>query len=477
MNRIFRAPRLVRFRRPILSALALFLFLFSANVFAQETKQNNVAGQKDAAQIFNQGQDAHEKGDYKIAVKFYDEAIKLAPEFPEAEFQRGNALLALNETEKAEKAFRRALELRAEWTLPMTNLGALLVEKNQFAEAERLLAKAIEADAQNSSAYSALADLRLKTEASAQTLNELLAKIQNLSTKARPTAAIWTARAALENALNDKTTAKTSLARALEIEANNKSALLLRAEIALADGDFERAAADAGTLSKIAPDAVNTNLLRARIFAAQNKPDDALKVLDSIKNPAPEVVALRAELAASNWTNTADLEKLLEQNQKNASVLSRLCALYRRENPSKSLDYCRRASEVEPNNITHAVGFGAALVQAKQFESAVAILRRIVQIAPENFTARANLATALFELKRFNEAKTEYVWLTEKQPDLPIAYYFLAIAHDSLGEYADALLNYRQFLKLADAEQNRLEIEKVNLRLPLLSKKVKSEKR
>ncbi|MBA2620652.1 MAG: tetratricopeptide repeat protein, partial [Acidobacteria bacterium] len=401
MNRVSRAPRFVRFRRPILSALAALLFLFSVNAFAQETKQDTEAEQKDAVRIFNQGQDAHERGDYKIAVKFYDQALKIAPEFPEAEFQRGNALLSLNERDEAEKAFRRALELRADWTLPMTNLGALLIQKNQFTEAEKLLNRAIAADAQNSSAYSALADLQLKTKASAQSLKELLAKTQNLSMKAKPTAAIWASRAALENALNDKTAAKMSLARALEIEASSKPALLLRAEIALAEGDFARAAADAGTLSKIAPDAVNIILLRSRVFAAQNKADDALKILDSIKNPAPEVIALRAELAvASGSTNAADLEKLLEQNPKNAGVLSRLCALYRTENPSKALDFCRRAAEAEPNNITHAVGFAAALVQAKQFENAVAILRRISEIAPDNFTARANLATALFELKR-----------------------------------------------------------------------------
>ena len=145
----------------------------------------------------------------------------------------------------------------------------------------------------------------------------------------------------------------------------------------------------------------------------------------------------------------------------------------RASNPGKSLEYCRRAAEAEPDNLNHAVGYGAALVQAKQFETAAGLLRKILGIAPDNFTARANLATALFQLKRYNEAKYEYRWLTEKKPDLAVAYYFLAISHDSLGEYMDAMANYQQFLKLADAQQNQVEIEKVNLRLPALQKLIK----
>jgi tetratricopeptide (TPR) repeat protein len=179
---------------------------------------------------------------------------------------------------------------------------------------------------------------------------------------------------------------------------------------------------------------------------------------------------------ASGSVNIVELESELEKDQKNIVILGRLCAILRIENPTKALEYCKRASEVEPNNINHAIGFGAALVQAKQYENAATILRRILRIAPDNFTARANLATALFHSKQYAEAKTEYVWLTEKQPDLAIAYYFLAIAHDNLGEYLDAGANYQQFLKIADQTQNKLEIEKVNLRLPSLEKLIKQKK-
>ena len=456
---------------PVIIAVLLLVLCASPN-FAQDEDEDSA----EAVRIFNLAQDAHEKGDLAGAIKFYDQAIKLAPEFPEAEYQKGNALLSLGKRDEAEKSFRRAVELRADWTLPMTSLGAILVGSNRFDEAEKILLKAVELDANNFPAFAALTDLRLKTNAPSALLKELLAKIRSLTSKANPTASIWVSRAALERFLGDNPAAKTSLNRALLVEPKNKPALLESAEIAVSESDFAGASEIVKTLFQLSPNAVEVKLLQSRILALNGNPAEAIKILDSIENKTAEVVELRGKISASGSTNAAELEKQLGKDQKNAALLGRLCTILRTENPPKALDYCRRAAEAEPDNINHAVGFGAALVQAKRYENAVQILRRILQIAPDNYTAHANLATALFQLKRFAEAKAEYLRLTEKQPDLPFAYYFLAITHDNLGEYLDAMANYQQFLKLADATSNKLEIEKVNLRLPILQKQIKDKK-
>jgi tetratricopeptide (TPR) repeat protein len=129
--------------RLLFATVLLLSFAFAG--FAQEEDEN----QTDAIKIFNLAQDTHEKGKLQDALKLYEEAIKLAPEFPEAEFQRGNALLSLGKTQEAEKAFRRAIDLREDWTLPMANLGALLISTNQFDEAGLILSKAVELDNKN----------------------------------------------------------------------------------------------------------------------------------------------------------------------------------------------------------------------------------------------------------------------------------------------------------------------------------------
>lgn len=461
--------------RLIVLTVVLSLLSFSQIGFAQEEEVDETA-QAAAIAKFNEGQDAHEKGDFQTALKFYDEAIKIAPEFPEVEYQRGNAFLSLKKPGEAEKAFRRAVELRDDWTLAMASLGGLLLEKNNFSEAEKFLTKAVELDANNFPAYAALTDLRLKTKAAPSVLKELLTKIKSLTVKANPTASIWAAQGAIESALGDKTAAKKSLSNALALDAKNIFALQSRVEVSLAEADFAKALNDSKTLVSITPDATDSKVLLARVYAESGEKDTALKILNSLDAANQNVAVLKNAIEKSDSANAAELEKELEKDPRNAPILGRLCNLLRVENPAKALEYCRRASEAEPNNVNHAVGYGAALVQAKQYEPAAIVLKKIVQLAPDNYTAHANLATALFQSKRYAEAVSEYEWLTEKQPKLAIGYYFLAISHDNLEQYVDAMANYQQFLKTADGNENKLEIEKVNLRLPGLQNLIKRGK-
>lgn len=455
----------------------LLLFLSIVLVFAGVSGglAQEESAEQDPVTIFNEAQDAHEKGDLPAAVGLYLKALKLAPDFPEALYQLGSAYAMQGKNAEAENSFRRAIELRENWTLPMTGLASLLVEKNQFAEAEKLLAAA-ELDEQNAPALVVLTDLRLKTNAAPEILKELLTKLRVSTAKAKPTAAIWSARAAVERALGDLPAAKTSLARALSLEPNNKSALAERIELALSENDLAAALENARNLLKLAPDSANARFLLARANAAGGQTDEALKILASIENITPAMTAFRDKIVANTSVNAADLEKQLEKDPGNAALAGRLCSLLRVDSPVKALQYCRRAAEAEPNNLNHAIGYGAALVQAKEFENAVTLFRRIIGVAPDNYTAHANLAVALFQLKRFQEAKTEYLWLAEKQPELAVTYYFLGIVFDTLKEYMDAMANYQHFLKLADPEKNKLEIEKVNLRLPGLQKQLKEKR-
>lgn len=454
-----------------LAALLLFLALPALCVAQEED-----ASSDDAVAIFNQGQDAHEKGDFPEAIALYEKALKIIPEFPEAEYQRGIAFLSLRKTDEAEKSFRRALEIRPEWTLAMASLGSILVQKGRFEEADRVLVKSIELNDQNFPAYVALAQLRIRAKADQTKLRELLSKITILTSKASPTSGIWAARGSLENALGERAAAKVSLNKALEIDPKERTALHELVNIALAEDDPARARQSLNALSAISPNSSSVKFLEARIFAAEGKFPDALKVLDSIKEQSADSEALRTQIIAATSSNPADLEKQLEANTKDAAVLGRLCSLLRVDAPAKALDYCRRASEAEPSKVRHAIGYAAALVQAKRYDEAAALLKKLLTHAPDNSTLHANLATALFQLKRYEEAKAEYLWLTEKQPNLAGAYYFLAITHDQLGEYLDAAANYNLFLKLADPEQSKLEIEKVNLRMPVLLRQIKDKK-
>ena len=95
----------------------------------------------DPVKLFERGQNAHARGDLVKALEFYEEAIKVRPEFPEAEFQRANVLVALGRPVEAESGFRRAIELKKDWSLPYSALGTLLVGLNRDSEAESFCAR------------------------------------------------------------------------------------------------------------------------------------------------------------------------------------------------------------------------------------------------------------------------------------------------------------------------------------------------
>jgi len=77
-------------------------------------------------------------------------------------------------------------------------------------------------------------------------------------------------------------------------------------------------------------------------------------------------------------------------------------------------------------------------------------------------------------LKQYPDALIEYKWLNGARPELPVTYFLLARAYDLTGELERALATYEAFLAKADAAQNGLEMEKVNLRLPNLRRQIKN---
>ncbi len=458
----------------LLAFLAVVLNLVLASgVIGQDEGEDKAA---EAIALFQKGQDSHEKGQFAAAISLYEKAIELVPEFPEAELQRGNALISIGRIDDAEKAFRNAVKFRGEWTLALANLGSVLVRKGQYQEAEKILLKAITLDELNFPAYSALTDLRIKTKAKPEVLRELLSRIEVLTGKAKPTPSIWADRGALETALSDSKAAKISFDRALALDPNNQNAISGKAFALLNEGDAAGAESLVRKLESIAPGTANTIVLKARLLISMDRSEEAAKMLNALENPSPEVADFRDKMKISKSENIGELENQLEKKPEDPLVLGKLCGLYRTTDPAKALDLCRRASKADPENMTPAVGYAAALVQAKMFLDAIGLLRRLQSISPDNVTIRANLATAYFQLKRYPEAKLEYQWITEKQPELPAAHFFLAITHDHLLEYEDAMANYQQFLRIADAEKNKLEIEKVNLRLPSLQKQIKDKK-
>jgi protein O-GlcNAc transferase len=465
--------------RRLVFALALVLALACAPALrAQETDEFGDAA-ADPVKLFNRGQEAHAKKDYERALELYDEALQLRPDFPEAEFQKAGALVALGRLPEAEKSYRRATELRRTWALPPAALGLLLVRTaGREREAEPLLRRALELDAKNLTATVALAELRTRAGDAAEA-----AALWRRATELKPDdASLWVARARAEAGVKVAAAALKSYGRAVEINPADAEARLGRADLLIASGEGERALEDVRALetqSKSSSDWKLAVAVANRYGLAGHK-EEARRLYDALPEEArqsEEGRKLLAALADTPCEETpearAALERLVAADPKNANALACLGQLTRTTDPARSLDYFRRAADADPRSADHAVGYAAALVQLRRFPEAAAILRRVVAAAPDKYEAHANLASALYEMRLYNEAVVEYKWISQARPELSVVHFLIATAHDHLGEYEEALAEYETFLARADARVNQLEIEKVNLRLPSLRNQIK----
>jgi tetratricopeptide (TPR) repeat protein len=451
--------------------------LFSVCVVAQ-TPEPFGDDATDPVRLFERGQSAHARGDLEKALVFYEQALKVRPEFPEAEFQRGNALASLGRLSEAEAAFRQAISYKKNWSLPYSALGALLMRQDRDKDAEQLFRQALAVDTKDGVALRLLSEIRLR----AGDAKEALELATRATAMAEAPASAWIGLALAEKANGNKVAAKAALDRVLADEPENFAALLERADLFADEKNLDSAIGDLKAAAKLKPadKAVASRL--ANVLQQAGKNDEALAVAKSAglevqqSTTATGVVGTPEEIEAANSTDPAiarkALEKLLEKNPRNAMLLGRLGASYRTDDPARSLDFYRKASEIQPDAPEYALGYAAALVQARRFAEAARILQQVIKVSPENYAAHANLATALYEAKRYQEAIPEYQWILNAKPEVAVAHYFIATSHDYLGEYPEALASYEKFLSVADAKTNQLEIDKVKLRLPTLHRQI-----
>jgi Tfp pilus assembly protein PilF len=132
-----RTARAAPALRPLAAALGGLLAVACVHI--------PTAKEKDAAEIQHDlGVDAMRKGNSVEALREFQEAVKLWPEFPEAHYALG--LLyhwSFRRLAEAEGEFRAALELRPGYSEAWNDLGALLAEKGDPAGARAAFEKAL----------------------------------------------------------------------------------------------------------------------------------------------------------------------------------------------------------------------------------------------------------------------------------------------------------------------------------------------
>ena len=152
--------------------------------------QKNAAAQdplKQAAALFEAGQNAHQRGDLEQALAHYHDALKLDPALWQAEFQAGTAYAALKRFAEARQAITHVIEQLKEFgdtpeSRPLVAraqvvLGECALAETKFAEAEQAFRSALVLHPAAARARASLAEVLLATGKRAEAINEAKAAL------------------------------------------------------------------------------------------------------------------------------------------------------------------------------------------------------------------------------------------------------------------------------------------------------------
>lgn len=450
---------------------------------------------KQAAALFEEGQNAHQRGELEKAVELYGDALKRDPSLWQAEFQRGAVYFSLNRLADAKASMLRVIEqLSGFGDAPDTRqvssraqilLGEIALAGNNPVEAEKSFRRALELNPQAARAHTGLAEILLGSEKRAEAIVEAKAAIEAGDDRATTYSLLGEA----QTLTGKYEEALASLNEALKREPKNTIALRYRAEVYLARNDLKTAIADLRASSEIEP-IISTRLRLAGALARSKQYDEAVSLYREILRAEPSNNEARMALAAvmiesgKGSEAIAQLESLVKSEPNRADLRAQLAELYLSSQPDKALEQYIAAAKLEPSQPSHQIGVAAALVKLKRFQEAVGVSRQALAQNPKDdvaYFAHTNLATALFELDDFQNAAREFIWILDHQSKrgdqkrTAITLYFLGICFDKLGDYRQALKAYEQFLAIASSD-NQLEIDKVKLRLPSLQKQIREGK-
>ncbi|MGH9934803.1 MAG: tetratricopeptide repeat protein [Blastocatellia bacterium] len=450
---------------------------------------------EEAAKLFEAGQDAHQKGELEKAIGLYGEALERDPSLWQAEFQRAAAYFSLNRLAEAKASMLGALKQLSEYadapeargpsSRALVMLGEIALAENDPAEAEKSFRRALELNPQATRACAGLAEILVGAGKYAEAIAEAKAAIE----AGDDGAAVYALLGEAQRLSGSHEESLASFNEALKREPKNAIALRRRAEVYLARNDLKAAIEDLRASVDIEP-TVPSRLQFAHALAAAKRYDEAILLYQRILQDEPSNNEARTALAAvmiesgKGAEAIAQLESLLKAEPNRADLRAQLAELYLPTQPEKALEQYLAATKIEPSQPAHQIGVAASLVKLRRFQEAIGASRQTLAQNPKedvaNF-ARTSLATALFELDDFQNAASEYIRILDHQRKrgdrkrTAISLYFLGICFDKLGDYEQALKAYEQFMALASAD-NQLEIDKVNLRLPILRKQIKEGK-
>lgn len=462
--------------------LFLLITLTSPTNLAQENQKAQDSQNEDESEkvlkLYQEAENAYEKGDLTKAIALYKQVITFLPESFEPKYQCANAYLALGKPELLSEAvllLKDVTKLKPDFAKGHASLGKVLARINDFEQAEVSLRQALSLD-DKLPIHSLLAEMLLNRQAYKEAEVEL--KIALSQGQEKIDAQTYVFLAICQQEQGQLVMALASYNKANELKPQDIEILYRRGRLYHLQANYANAIADFKIAYDLSQNNAAIGLALIESYRQNGDKKTALTLAQSLMDKAsPETQAQLTELLAQLGANDgaiAQLEKLLQSEPKNVSYLTRLGQLYLDINPSKSAEHWQQAVSISPS-VENQIGLASALLKAQKFKASIEYFNGVLSKNPNSYEAHAGLALALFKLEQFAPSAEQFIWIIKARPENSISYYFLGICFDRLGDYRQAMSAYDLFLKKADSKIRQLEIEQVNLRLPSLRRQIEKQ--
>jgi tetratricopeptide (TPR) repeat protein len=190
----------------------------------------------------------------------------------------------------------------------------------------------------------------------------------------------------------------------------------------------------------------------ARAYAAQNKTDDALKVVNEVIKTFPDqlnALLLKADLAEKKGdmgTAIETLEKAYSQAPYHADLNHNLGFKYAETKNPKTIAFCDTMIKKDGKGIHAEPYYFKGVYYANINDKAKALLffNQAIQHDYNFLDAHMEKGRLLFEQKKINEAVKSFSLVSAISPSYADAYLWLGKCQEATGQKEEARLNYQR---------------------------------
>lgn len=394
--------------------LALMLFLFSAQAFAQQTvpSRGNARQPSKISPLLQEAEDLLRQGSIDEGKKKIQEELDRDPSSVDGYNLLGIVYTDEKDYANALQAFQQALKFGPNSTRALNNLGNLYVAQNKLDLAEKEFRKALRLEPGNRDGNYNLGLLLMATGS--------------------PTAAI----SHFQRVHPLDIAARSNLIRAYLRAGRTAEGLKLATDLSAQNKDDMQLQFTLGVL-----------------LASEKQYRAAQLELEKANALQPETLEIlynlgQAYLRTGDYTKAElALNRALKRKPDSPETLYLLAQVYQEQNRSvDALDLLVGAHKLAPQNTDIIFLLARVSMTQNYFEDAIPLLESGLKIAPQRTDLRAALGESYFMSGKAEKAIEEFKTLIELDPS-PRSYVFMGLAYRHLGQFDEARKYFEAGLK------------------------------